>query len=499
MKSAQDLNRTELTNVGDYTKHIRFARVVKVYDASTVLAENKKYGLVDLVWVDTNDKVNGSVDFLKTGYSSNFGYGIIVMPSVGDIAACYTLSASTPIVLGFISRNQWRALIADKDNASDIAHMPALKSGEIFIKGASQSTIHLQKDGLIKIVAKDGTNTTAVPNNNSQYGSDKFFDKASDSNDNTVIEMELGNSDKAAGPAKQIFSLTSGEISTQTYVLQAAPKVLQYSLNSETQIEIGGIESVKLYSKGTDGKRVLKKTLGPNSKVGLVKSYYYTQGLVDQNDSSKNTCTLDSNGIITSITLPPDVAGLLTNNTTIEVTVSIKRNDFSFKVNKLGDALIDCRNFVVRTKENKSCFGLFEDSRSVLSAVTNEIGNKLTGYIRTDRGGVHTSAGTFQTAKLENVEAENSKDITGETLYFYILDELPLIAYTPDNKSAPYHFVSATEYTALNAIDRTRITCKPFDSDFTQDGFNREKLTTLLEAANNNKEKWLSYGQLRLL
>ena len=127
MKSAQDLNRTELTNVGDYTKHIRFARVVKVYDAATVLAENKNYGLVDLVWVDTNDKVNGSVDFLKTGYSSNFGYGIIVMPSVGDIAACYTLSASTPIILGFISRNQWKALIADKDNTSDISHMPALK------------------------------------------------------------------------------------------------------------------------------------------------------------------------------------------------------------------------------------------------------------------------------------------------------------------------------------------------------------------------------------
>ena len=499
MKSAQDLKRKELTNEGDYTKHIRFARVVKVYDSDTVLAENKNYGLVDLAWVDTNDKVNGSVDFLKSGYSSNFGYGVIVMPSVGDIAACYTLSASTPIILGFISRNQWRALIADKDNADDIAHMPALKSGEILIKGSSQSTIHVKKDGLIKIVAKDGTNTTPVPNKNAQFGSDKFFDKVSDEDTNTVLEMELGNSDKAAGPAKQIFSLTSGKSSTQKYVLNAAPNVLQYSLTPATQVEIEGIESIKLYSVGTDGKRVLKKTLGPNSKVRLVKTYYYTQALLDQNDTSKNTCTLDSNGIITSFTLPANVAGLLAKNTELEVTVFVKKPDFSFKVNGLGDVLIDCRNFVVRTKENKSCLGLFENSHTVLSSITNEIGNKLTGYIRTDRGGVHTSAGTFQYAKLENVEAADSKNITGETFYFYILDEFPLIAYTPDNKAQPYHFVSTAEYVGLSAKERTSIKCKPFDSDFSQEGFNRERFTNLLTEAEKNNQKWMPYGSLRML
>lgn len=498
MISAAEANRTDFSDLGDYTKHIRFARVTKVFDAST-LAESKDYGCVNLAWTDTEDQINGPVSFLKTGYSSVFGYGIIVMPSVGDIAACYTVTGAPPIILGFFSKDQFSATKAGKDNASSLAYIQPLRSGEILIKGKSQSEILLKNDGRVKVTVKDGTNTNTVYNNDNQYTTDTFLEKPSCADSNTVVEMELGNSEELAGPANQVFSLTAGGIVTQDFAFMATPNVLQYSLNPVTKSEILGVEAVKFYAVGENGKEVLKKSLGPSSRVGLIKSYYYTQGLTKTNDIEQNSCTMDSNGVITSVTLPPDVNGLLTKNTKVVVTLRIKNPKFSFKVNSLGDALIDCRNFIVRAAEKKSYLGLFDDARAVVGAVNTEIGDKLTGFVRTDRDGVHISSGSFSQSAIETTNSENIKSVVGDSHYFYIADEFPLFAYTPDDKSNPYHIVLLPEYAGLSSYTKARITSRPFDPDYNSEGFTRAAMNKLINQAKESGNAWLAYGKLRAL
>lgn len=498
MESAQESTRSDFTDLGDYTKHIRFARVTKVYDADT-LAESKDYGSVNLVWLDTGDVVNGKVSFLKPGYSGVFGYGIVVMPSVGDIAACYTLQAAQPIILGFFSKNQFQAITADLDNAQLLGPMRALKSGEILIKGRSQSEVLFSKDGRINVTIKDGTNTNPVFNEDNSFTSEKFLDKASAKPQNTVLELELGKSDKLAGPATQIFSITDGSYSLQTFEIYATKNVLQYTLSPVTQAEIVSVDSVKLFTVGTDGKRVLKKTLGPNSGVGLIKSYYYTQGLSEPNDAAQFACTMDSNGMLTSVTLPASVAGLLNDKTLVSATVWVKRVKFGFRVNELGDAIMDCRNFVVRSNESKSYLGLFDDARAVIGGTVTELGDKMTGYVRTSRSGVQISSGMYSSSDIEQADSEDVKDIVGAKYYFYNADEFPLICYVPDDKSIPFHIVDIPEYLSLSNMDKSRITCRPFDPEQSQEGFTRTKLFSLLSELKDANTPWTSYGSLRAL
>lgn len=500
MLLAEEAKEKGFNNLGDYTKHIRFARVTKVYDSFTTSAEAEKYGYVDLMWEDTQDQVNGAVSFLKPGYSDIHGYGIIVMPSVGDIAACYTVQDAPPIVLGFFSINQIANVKASRANNEYHAYIRPLKSGEILIKGKSQSEIHLQDDGRINITVKDGTNTTSVVNKKTKYTSEQFFDKASAKEENTVLDLELGRTGYLAGPANQVFSLTAGKYGLQHFTIQAVPGQLQYTIKPVTQVELVRVESVKLYVKDKDGKEILKKSLGPNSGIGLIKSSYYTQGLNIANDPAQSAATMDTNGTIAAVTIPSSVAGLLTSSTYLAVDLVVKqRGGFSFKVNELGDAIIDCRNFIVRSNEQKSYLGLFEDSRAVLGAAETNIGDKLCGYLQTDRGGVHLSAGINENAKLENVEAKNVSSTLGPKYYFYITDTFPLISYTPDNKATPFAVVSATEYANISTYDKSRITSRPFDPDFWNGGFTRERMIALVQEYETQGKACIPYGELRSL
>lgn len=499
MITAQDKKSSDISSYGDYTKYIRFAKVTTVYDTLTY-ADKDTYGTVALMWLDTGAPINGPVSYLKTGYSSNYGYGIIVVPSVGDIAACYCVSGAQPIILGFFSRHQFESAFADKSNTASIAHIEPLKSGEILIKGKSQSSIIFKNDGRVNISIKDGTNRSSVLNQDLRRTNETFQEKSSDKENNTVLDVSLGLSDQLAGPGRQIISCTTGPALQQTFEISAIQNTLTYTLPNLNGVDVLGIESVKIYLE-KDGKRLLQKALDQNSDVSLVKSYYYKQG-INHEISRDDTCSMDTNGVVTSVILPTSVGGLLKSGVVIQITLFIKRPSFSLKVNEFGDLLINCRNAVIQAEDGKSQFGVMADSSIVANAVKATIGNKLTGCIRTDRDGLHLSSGSFTNADIEEIKPKNVKDMTEDVFYFYITDEFPLIAYNPDNKGNEFTIVGADVYCNLSDSEKARIMCKPFDYTVgvsSTDGFTRTKMDKLLAQAYKDNKTVVTYGELKML
>lgn len=500
MLSAQDIKDNELSPYGDYTKYIRYAKVTTVYD-SVEISEKDLYGTVSLMWLDTGAPVNGNVSYLKPGYSSNYGYGIIVVPSVGDIAACYCVSGAPPVILGFLSRHQFESVTADKSNADKIANVEHLRSGEILIKGKSQSSIIIRNDGKIDISVKDGRNITSVVNPDLRRTDELFQDRVSNEAQNTVLDVSFGLSDELAGPGRQVISCTTGPATTQTFEVPAVPGVLTYTLPNLSGVDVLGIDSVRIYLV-KDGKRSLQKVLDRNGRVGLVRSYYYKKGLSHE-ISRDDTCSMDTNGVVTSVVIPTTVAGLLKNaNTILQITLIIKRPPFSLKVNEFGDLLINCRNAVIQAQDGKSQLGVMADSSIIANAVKATLGNKLTGCVQTNRDGVHISSGSFTNAGIEEIHPENIKDITEDVFYFYVDDAFPLISYNPDNVGHPYSIVSTNEYCNLSDYDKNRIFCKAFDYTTgvsATDGFTRKTMDSLIEEAYTTQTPFVSYGELKML
>lgn len=500
MFSAQDLKDRELSPYGDYTKYIRYAKVTAVYD-SVEFAEKDLYGTVSLMWLDTGAPVNGNVSYLKPGYSSNYGYGIVIVPSVGDIAACYCVSGAPPVILGFLSRHQFESVTANRSNAETVANIEHLKSGEILIKGKSQSSIIIRNNGKIDISVKDGRNVTSLVNPDLRRTDSLFQERVSNEPQNSVLDVSLGLSDELAGPGRQVISCTTGPATTQTFEVNAVPGVLTYGLSNLTGVDVLGIDSVKIYLVN-DGKRSLQKVLDRNSQVGLVRSFYYKKGLTHE-ISKEDTCSMDSNGVVTSVILPANVAGLLKNtNTILQITLLIKRPNFSFKVNEFGDLLINCRNAVIQAQDSKSQLGVLADSSIVANAVKATLGNKITGCVQTNRDGVHISAGSFKNSGIEEIKQKNIKDITEDVFYFYVDDAFPLISFNPDNVGHEYSIVSTVEYCSLSDYDKDRIYCKPFDyttAVSNTDGFTRKKMDSLIQEAYTTQTPFVSYGELKML
>ena len=501
MISAQDAQDKELVYDADYTKHIRFAKVTEVFD-SLEAGQEDNYGKVSLMWLDTLVPVHGTVSYLKPGYSILNGYGIVVVPSVGDIAACYTLSSAPPIILGFYSRSQFAAVTAAQDNTDNVGSMEHLVSGEVLIKGKSQSSIILKRDGRVNISVKNGNDTTTVVNQDQRRTSVKFNEKSSNSPENTVVDVSLGLTDVLAGPGRQVISCTTGPSQIYSVELKGEHGVLSYSLGSLSGVDIVGISEVRIYLKGANGELNLQEVLDRNSKVSLSATYYYNTGIGNEL-SKEDPCTMDTNGVVASITLPPSVTGLLENvNTIIQVDLFIKRPKFSLKVNEFGDLIVNCRNAVINAEDNKSQLGVLSDSRIIANAVHTELGNKLTGCVITDRGGVINSAGTFTNADIETVKPSGIQSVTQDVMYFYIVDEFPLIAYTATDKVNTYRLVDVSEYNSLDKIERSKIFCKPFDytkGGQTVDGFTRTKLDALMKDAYRSGKAIVSYKELKAL
>jgi hypothetical protein len=493
MQLAQDKKNKNLIEDANYTKFIRFAKVTKVYDASSL---GKNYGEVELVWLDSQDHVNGTVSFLKSGYSTIHGSGIVVMPSVGDIVGCLAVQGAGPIIIGFISQQQILAVLGSTQNTNIPGTIRPLFSGEVLVKSRAQSEIYLKKDGGISIICRDANKATQVVNTDTLLNTEPLLEKTMCSSENVQVEMHLGvqgltENLRQVGCSPSIFQIAAHTTTQQSVELQATAGHLTYVLPVDDTATIAEIDRVDILVKNPDGTEDFKKTVS-GASIELFTQYVYLPQQDMINGQTESPCTLDSNRVITSITLPTNVSGLVKKGTILRVVYFTKSVLAGLEINKTGDVFIDGRNLVFRSSQKKACLGLFDSSKIVASSKQVELGDKLGGYVETTPGGITLSAGKFKTAEIAQYVADNASCL-GPVQYFYILDNYPLIAYTAETQE--YRIVGLSEYVGLSSDIRYNIRPRSFDLEDSAEGaFTRNKLVSLIQSST---EPVQSYGELR--
>lgn len=497
---AVDLERTDVTGQNDYTKYIRFARVVKVYDADT-LAESKEYGAVDLIWLDTGDNINGHIQFLKPGYSSVYGSGIIVMPNVNDIAACYAIQDAPPVILGFFSRLQFEAaMTADKEGYGDIGYIHPLKAGEILIKGRSQSEIYLQNDGRVKVTVQDGTQSVLNSTSSVQDNTEPYVNRPDGSILNTQVELTLGSDSDLegsdAGFAKSVFSLKTKAKTTGTVLIPCVKGKLSYELPVDDSREIAEIVKINVITKD-NGVESVKKEI--TKGIILRKKYTYLKEEIGKNGATKDPCSLDINNSFAYITIPAVDAGLIKSNTYIRVFYIATYPSISFVGNQLGDLFIDARNIVMRTTDSNAYLGLFSNGQVKLGGSSVDIGDQLHGNVKVDQAGVVLSSGINTNSKVITIGAENIIGHIGFRHYFYVSDELPVFYYDPLTKQ--FAICEVNDYDQLSDIDVVNLKPRNIDPSGEVQGFTKETMDNLIQAYKdaNNGTAPHTYKELKTL
>ncbi len=494
-----DVDRDE-TGQTDFTKYIRFAKVIKVYDSDT-FAEGDAYGCVDLVWLDTLDQINGHISFIKPGYSAIYGSGIIVMPNVNDIAACYVVQDSAPIILGFFSKDQFMAATNEdlKEGYGEIGYIRPLKSGEILIKGRSQSEIYLKRDGSIRLTVQDGTSTKAAATNQVTLNNEPLVERPSSSAFNTQVEVLLGADSTKSGPGTgygtTVFSIDASKRFKSSVILDAAKGVLSYSIPVDTSSEIVEIEKVVICTI-SEGTVVVKKEV--TNGIKLDTQYTYFPQEVGANGATKDPCTLDINHSFAFITLPRLVAGDVVSGVKLIVHYIAKKKTLSLAGNKLGDLFIDARNIVMRAADSNSYLGLFGNGNVRLGGSSIEIGDRLRGHILVDKAGVVSSPGISPFGAVVAGDKETSVSTVGFSQVFYITDDWPLFSY--DSVTKKYEVCDYESYRRLSMYDRCDILPRAFDASNTASGFTEEDAKALMEEYKSKNGTYpITYGEVKTL
>lgn len=496
---AIDKDRTDVTGQTDYTKYIRFAKVIKVYDADT-LANSTDYGKVDLQWLDTLDPVNGHISVLKPGYSMVYGCGIVCMPCINDIAACYVVQDAPPIILGFFPHSQFEAVThGDKAGYGNIGYIRPLKAGEILIKGRSQSEIYINQSGNITINIQDGDVTSMNNTDPDQGNTEQFVNRPDGSALNNIVEVVLGE-DKThfgtdAGSGKALFSLNTSARTVGTVNITGAPGLLTYSLPIDDSREIVEISKVIILDS-KDGTETVKKEI--TTGITLRKRYAYLPDRMNNYGATKDPCTLDFNHSFAFITLPNVAAGAITKGSILRVSYIAKTRSISIVGNDLGDLFFDARNIVMRAGGGKSYLGLFSSGAVKLGGSTTELGDDLHGSIKLDQSGVDLSAGVNGYADVATISAENNIAKFGYRYYFYITDDLPLYYYDAVNRT--YNICTADDYERLSSYDKINLKQRNLDPRGNPDGFTQDTVDTLLnQYISDGNGAPMTYAELKVL
>ena len=497
---AVDVDR-DVTDLQDVTRYVRYAKVVKVYDADT-LSDSSEYGKVDLLWLDTLDPVNGTVSISWPMYSTDHGCGIIALPQVNDIAICLHQQSAPPLVIGFLARKQFEAATtADPSGYGQTGYFQPIKSGEVMVKAGSQSFIYIKNDGTIRIVAKDGANKTTIVHDDKIYNPSPIFNRSVANERNTVVDLTLGNKTDSNGNSlgfgREVFDLSAGEYVQQSIFLTASAEQLEFSLPVTANGEIVSVDNVQILEDDSKERKgnVIKAEF--RSGIKLRKYYKYLPEEVGNYGATKNPCTLDINHSFAYFEIDPKYTEFINVGTKLQVTFTVKRNKLRIAGNSLGDLFLDARNIVMRANNNSSYMGLFSNGDVKIGGASVEIGDRLHGHILTNRGGVELDAGITKTARVVEVQGDESYYSAGPITLFYITDELPLFCY--DAVKNEYSIIDSTFYLNLNFVQRCDIQPRTFAPDDAVSSFTEKKASELVEKVIASGGQVLSYGELKCL
>lgn len=495
---------SDITNNPTGTGYVRYAKVVNVYD-STTINTSTNYGKVDLVWLDTMDAVNGSISITQPMYSNVHGCGIYSLPCVNDVAVCLQQQDGPPIIMGFLPVNQYVATTSgQKDGSGQIGYMPKIKSGEILIKSKSKSHIYFKNDGSINIRAYDGNNTVSTLSEDVALNSEPIIERTSASEDNVVVDVTLGSREGVSGQdvnrGNSVFSLLSGPCVTGTASFSCIRNQATFIIQNTNNNEIVDIDFITIKSANSgDSKSTTIQTFTKGFSFHTEYSFISTG---DSNSGSiNNTCTMDSNNNTTFITLDNELSKLVAEGSILSVQYKQRNATTKIGINSSSDIVVDGTNIILRSNGGSSYLGLFADGRVQIGGSQVEIGDRLRGSIRTNSSGVLLSAGAMDNARVHVAQVGEGALVDGPVSLFYISESYPLFSYDyrEENPRLRYQIVSAATYLALSDRQRTDILPRCFDPEDAENGFTHSLADSLITATVQAGLDVTAYGILKTL
>ena len=137
LQTARDANTPYPSDPVNLSKHIRLARITKVYDIDEAYPNNlSEYGNVEIMWLDALDPCNNkeTIPCLTPGASWSRGSGIYRMPHINDVAAVFQLPNARPVIIGYLPKYLTQAITSNDDSPAELGgQLPALRSGEILL------------------------------------------------------------------------------------------------------------------------------------------------------------------------------------------------------------------------------------------------------------------------------------------------------------------------------------------------------------------------------
>lgn len=494
----RDVQKPDVTDLGDYTKSIRFARILRVYDASILevpSSDRSKYGKAEVLFLDGLGTVPTEIPILSNWFSWTRGSGIMFMPEQNDIVACLQQHNGYPVIIGFLPY-KWDETTEQpiKVRKTSIGYTRPLYKGEVCLKSSSGGYVLLNKNGSVEIDGVDGSLTDTVISEIDGNNQEVMFER-------TKIESESGISKTVVGKRyltngtpvyvgnfPQIFESGVSNYYTQTIELPYS-ETMSFNLQSDTEIvKIRSVEVV--YNTNGATKR---NVIGENQYV-LTADNIYTPGSTDEGAMYYRPATTERNSIKYTLNIPAQKV----SGATVKITYDAKTFQGGVRVNSGGDLFLDGRNVILRSYGENASLSLTEEGEAALrgGGVTN-IGNPDGGLLRCTQTGVLYSSGIGVTPEVAKEEQIKLMDIWSALdaedpeigALFYISDNLPLFKLKQTDDKWDYSVVTEEDYAKLST--KARATVHKISLSLSELFLTKQKLATLLES------DFVPYGDLK--
>lgn len=493
----RDIEKPEVGDLGDYTKSVRLARILTVYDYDYIKNSSGKkgdYGSVDLLFLDGPSTVPVKVPFLTSWFSWTRGAGVMFMPEQNDIVACLERQNGYPLIIGFLPY-KWDETISglSKKKPTSIGYTHPLNKGEVFIKSSSGGSVFINQNGTVEITGADSSLTEEVFSGISGNNRETSFSRVKDDGWSCVAKTIVGNSylvdgaSKFVGNAPQILESGTSTYYEQSLLLPNASEVSFYMTGDTEIVEVKGVY-ITYEESGTQKTIQLKE-----SQYTLSAENVYTPGSQDPQNIYYKPATTERNTIKYTLKVP------VYNFSKVATSIVYLAKHFvgGIRVNSLGDLFLDGRNVVVRSQNESSTLTLGHTGNVRLrGSRQTKIGNIDGGQVSCTYGGVQYSQGAWMQSKfpeygLEKEKVESALEMDNPEIgaLFYVSDTLPLIKLVNTGSGWDYKAVTVDDYKALS--DKSRANVQKIAISPLSFMLSEQKLAEIM------KEEVPTYGELK--
>lgn len=457
----RDLTKPDVTALENFSKSLRYARIVDVYDSSVLegsLSEQDKYGKASIIFLDSVGSSPVLVPFLVPWYSWTRGSGILAIPEANDIVACVEQVGGYPQIIGFLPYKWDEATnsLIKKDNT--IGNIRPLKKGEILLKSSYAGEVYLNKSGSVELVASDPSVNENVITSIDGNCSENIFTRVLPTEDAKISRTVIGNSYlidgnvKYVGNSPVVFESGKYLVKSQSLSLPYSQE-LDFILSSDT--ELVEIESVKIVT--LENNRY-KSTYLRSSQYSIVSQNIYNTGSSDPGNIDYRPATTERNSFKYTLYLPK----LSVSNANVVIDFKSRSFISGIRFNSLGDIFIDGRNVIMRSTNENASLSLTTDGKADLrGAVSTTLGETNAGCLKCSGNtvGYSTGVATPEDSSIVQLKPEEMMGVVNDTdgALFYISDALPLIRLYKENDVWKYKAVTEDEYSSYDTFYKASV------------------------------------------